>query len=392
MSFTSTRCCLFAELLIIHKRKRLSILTIALMVCVVFYFVRALISIAVDSSSFTTSQGDRHVAPKEPILLTRTGASDATIIVATSNDSTFMISSNVEDPGKDMIPIFPPEKISANGFVTPKYIKIIKMNTRICSDSSGLKWIIYVHANPRRPQLRMLIRETWAHADLLRDFEARVIFLVGSPSSQKMQTSIDSEFREYGDIVQGDFKDTYQNLSLKAIIGLYFISTFCSTVPYAIKCDDDAFVNIFKIRDLAENEYRTRQFLMCFKWTDMFIMRNSIGPCYRWCLDDYLLPGKNKYPPYCAGLGYVISTKLILELYRISISTPIFPIDDVFITGIILQQVTNFTWINLLDTYNISTMHGRNVMQDPNKVLFSHVHIESTWREAWRKLLTNNVT
>jgi len=54
--------------------------------------------------------------------------------------------------------------------------------------------------------------------------------------------------------VQGNFIDSYKNLTLKAVLGLRWMSQYCSQAPFAIKTDDDTFLNIFEmIRLMKEN-------------------------------------------------------------------------------------------------------------------------------------------
>ena len=53
------------------------------------------------------------------------------------------------------------------------------------------------------------------------------------------QSYIKEEFDKYGDTVQGNFIDSYQNLTHKAVLGLRWLSQFCPEAAYAIKADDD---------------------------------------------------------------------------------------------------------------------------------------------------------
>ena len=331
-------------------------------------------------------------------VLTTTSARDEPFVVtATTSSTNRMLSNATYDLVRDVIPIALPSTIP-DGELSPRYryvpqqIKIIKVNREICMNAPDLKWIFYVHANPRKPRLRKLIRETWARSDLFEKKRAKVVFLVGIPARPKMQNIIDNEFQEHGDLVQGDFKDSYHNLTLKAIMGLYFISKYCSHVPYAVKADDDAFINIFKVMNLVKTEQPDRRFLMCFKWNGMTIMRKfpgKIDRCIRWCVPDHVFPGETHYPSYCAGLGYVISTVLISELYDISKSTPYFHVDDVFVTGLLVRRASSFTWIDLLDNDTRPIMLGQTgVDENPNDVLFSHVYSEKKWRKAWGKLIS----
>ena len=288
----------------------------------------------------------------------------------------------------DKISIVPPTTGTTVPYV-PEQIKILQINREICINSPSQQWIIVIHSNPRKPKLRTLIRETWARLDLFKDNRTKVIFLVGSHTPKQGQNAIDKEVEIYRDIVQGDFYDTYRNLTLKAIMGLYFVAKYCPHVPYVIKADDDAFINIFKLMELVKTKHLKERFLMCFKAIDPVIMRRSKGKCGRWCVSDDVFPGETMYPSFCPGMAYIISTDLILELYNISKSTPYFPLDDVFVTGILMKEISHFTWIDLTDIYDKITIQGRTIKDKPNEVLISHIHIESTWRIAWEKLVSD---
>ena len=288
---------------------------------------------------------------------------------------------------RDQISIVPPTTGTIASYI-PEHVKILKLNRELCMNYPSQQWLVVIHSNPRKPKLRMLIRETWARSDLFNDNRTNVIFLVGSHTPKQYQNAIDEEFEIYRDIVQGDFYDTYRNLTLKAIMGLYFVKTYCPHIPYVIKADDDAFVNVFEVMELIKTKQLRERFLMCFKAIDLIIMRSSKGKCGRWCVSDDAFPGETTYPSFCPGLAYIISTDLVLELYNISKSTPYFQIDDVFVTGILMNKISNFTWINLTDIYDKRTIHGRTIKERPNEVIISHIHIESTWRIAWEKLVS----
>ena len=59
--------------------------------------------------------------------------------------------------------------------------------------------------------------------------------MMGTSSDEKDQEIVDEEHKLYGDIVQGSFLESYKNLTLKAIMGLKWVSQYCSQAPFAIK-------------------------------------------------------------------------------------------------------------------------------------------------------------
>ena len=56
------------------------------------------------------------------------------------------------------------------------------------------------------------------------------MFNRGATTEESLQESIARENDEHQDIVQGDFLDTYRNLSYKNIMGKLWVSQFCQQV------------------------------------------------------------------------------------------------------------------------------------------------------------------
>lgn len=49
---------------------------------------------------------------------------------------------------------------------------------------------------------------------------------------------------EYGDIIQEKFHDTYNNLTLKSVMMLKWVTTNCPHATYLMKTDDDMYINV----------------------------------------------------------------------------------------------------------------------------------------------------
>jgi beta-1,3-galactosyltransferase 1 len=61
-----------------------------------------------------------------------------------------------------------------------------------------------------------------------------------------LQYQIEEENKKFKDIVQGQFIDSYRNLTNKGVMGYKWISEHCMNAEIVLKVDDDAFVNFFK--------------------------------------------------------------------------------------------------------------------------------------------------
>ncbi|NXW68576.1 B3GT4 galactosyltransferase, partial [Hirundo rustica] len=67
---------------------------------------------------------------------------------------------------------------------------------------------------------------------------------LGAAPSAPSQRSLLAESRRHGDILQGDFADSYANLTLKTLLLLRWARSCCAGAPFLLKADDDVFVNV----------------------------------------------------------------------------------------------------------------------------------------------------
>ena len=75
----------------------------------------------------------------------------------------------------------------------------------------------------------------------------KLAFLLGRPEDDKKQERLQEENSKHRDIVQGDFLDTYHNLSYKAIMGNLWVSEFCDQAEFVVKTDDDMFIDLYEV-------------------------------------------------------------------------------------------------------------------------------------------------
>ena len=73
------------------------------------------------------------------------------------------------------------------------------------------------------------IRSTWGRP-LIPKVETKLAFLLGSTENAELLEEIERENSAYHDLVQGDFVDTYHNLSYKSIMGKLWVSEYCQQV------------------------------------------------------------------------------------------------------------------------------------------------------------------
>ena len=174
-----------------------------------------------------------------------------------------------------------------------------------------------------------------------------VLFFLGFPkfvgtSTYEVQSLVNKEIEEFGDIVQAEFKDVYGNIRLKAQSMLKWASTYCYNASYVIRIDDDVIVDpdlviesIFRIGSQHHN------FVLGDVKTDYKVIRNNSSGNVNY--DKYAVPYKEyrheKWPPFALGglLGYPLNS--VRLLYEASLRVKAVWLDDVYITGICAQYV-----------------------------------------------------
>ena len=78
----------------------------------------------------------------------------------------------------------------------------------------------------------------------------RALFVVGIPSgndADNIQTKIEAESQLYGDILQVDYIENYNNNTLKSLHALKFVLNVNwgeQHPEFIMKCDDDVYINL----------------------------------------------------------------------------------------------------------------------------------------------------
>lgn len=78
----------------------------------------------------------------------------------------------------------------------------------------GLKILILITSALDHSEARSAIRQTWGHYNLRNDVAIAFVVGIGSDSGNQI---VSEESNLYGDIIQGNFVDSYDNLTLKTV-------------------------------------------------------------------------------------------------------------------------------------------------------------------------------
>jgi len=187
---------------------------------------------------------------------------------------------------------------------------------------------------------RDAIRKTWGNKNILDSINSNIVFLLGSSSvphsEPELDNSIMSEVSQYNDIVQEDFIDSYQNLTLKTVAGLKWTAKFCPQAKFLMKTDDDIYVNINRLLEfLEQNHSQSKKLIIGCVKNGPEGAPQPISPSG--------VSFKPFHPPFTAGAGYVISGDLVEQLYRTSLDVRLVLVEDAFVTGYCARKVGGVT-------------------------------------------------
>ena len=247
--------------------------------------------------------------------------------------------------------------------------------------------IVYIHTAPNNFKRRMAIRQTWGEKDLLKNYEIRLVFVMGVVDSVRVMEMVKLESDRYNDIMQSDFRDSYRNLSFKAMVALRWIAAYCHNITYILKTDDDILVNIFllakQLNDLHQHNFGRQDFIMCNVWTGMRAIRDRRS---KWFVPRREFP-RDTYPSYCSGSAFVMSPDLAVRLLKKSLTIPFFWIDDVYVTGVLVKALglkhVRFNSAYVLDSGKVVDRFFKDTTRT---LVFYHVRGYNTMYTLWQRL------
>ncbi|XP_030072116.1 UDP-GalNAc:beta-1,3-N-acetylgalactosaminyltransferase 1 [Microcaecilia unicolor] len=197
--------------------------------------------------------------------------------------------------------------------------------------------VILVTSRPSDMKARQAIRSTWGSKQTWWGQEVVTLFLVGreiEAVDRITPLTVEDESHSFGDIIRQDFLDTYDNLTLKTIMAFQWVSEFCSNTKYIMKADSDVFVNTGNLVRFLLNFNSTESLFTGFPLID----NNSNREFFLKTYISYQEYPFRLYPPYCSGLGYVLSNKLALRIYETMSHIKPIKFEDAYV-GFCLQKL-----------------------------------------------------
>ena len=258
---------------------------------------------------------------------------------------------------------------------------------KVCNSiDSNMFLVIFVPSAPQSFQKRNLTRTTWGSVKSIGGKRVETIYVLGRTNSSEVQQDINAESRKFGDILQVDFIDSYNNLTLKTIMALKWTTQFCPQVQFIMKSDHDTYITIDNlVRYLTSlQEQKKVNLYTGFLRRNTKVFRGRKSEHLRsdkWVISYDEYPHKY-YPDYCAGAGYVLSVKAAKAIVAHAHYTKLFRMEDVYIgicaekTGVPASQGVGFRAYKYVYTRCRARYHIITHFYKPHE-------IQDIWKHRW---------
>ena len=215
--------------------------------------------------------------------------------------------------------------------------RFIINSSGVCRYTKRIDLLIVIFSSPQNKHQRNVIRGTWAKGmNENNKTRVRYIFLIGNSS---YNDQIRTENKMFGDLILQNFEDSYHNLTLKTLMGFEWGRKFCPQAAKIMKTDDDVFIHIPRILLLIGNVTHTTDLVYgdCYN-NNKPVRDEPIKEHLRKFYTPYWRYPHHIYPPFCRGIGYIISAKNVDGVLSISSNIPFFEWEDVYI-GLCLKAL-----------------------------------------------------
>ncbi|XP_071827664.1 uncharacterized protein [Apostichopus japonicus] len=267
-------------------------------------------------------------------------------------------------------------------------------NETLCSsvhdEYANVFVVSLISSHVRNYKQRNAIRETWGSQHLFFGRNVRYVFILGKKEGKNgamIQELVAKEAQKYGDIVQGNFQESFKNLTLKVVLGLKWTTEFCSDAAYLYKGDEDMFVawrNVIRFLLETSDKAGKEKMSRFFVGSKMRGSPRISNPKDRYYVNESYFAG-DFYPLYCSGGSYVISNDIIPELFKKSLSTPLIPIDDAY-QGMLTEQIG----VHPVDHKGFRVLFKKGCfLQSPKTLTLHGFKSSQSLRNIWSKYQEN---
>ncbi|KAI1236600.1 hypothetical protein IHE44_0014853 [Lamprotornis superbus] len=166
---------------------------------------------------------------------------------------------------------------------------------------------------------RSAIRRSWGSEAAVPGAAIVRLFMLGIDTQGASEDVLRRESEQYHDIIQQDFLDTYNNLTLKTLMGMRWVASYCSGTRFAMKTDTDVFVNTMHLIEklLRPLPPSTQNYFTGHLMKGHTPIRNKGS---KWYISEEEFP----------GTGYVFSGDLAAKIVNASLMIKYIHLEDVY--------------------------------------------------------------
>ncbi|KAK2849522.1 hypothetical protein Q5P01_009356 [Channa striata] len=188
--------------------------------------------------------------------------------------------------------------------------------------------VLMVPVAPHDTAARDVIRSTWGKETTVMGRVVSHYFLLGLSREGQNTTEeqVLNESQTHHDVLQSDFLDTYNNLTIKTMVMFQWLVSRCPSTTFAMKVDSDMFLNVHNLVDMLLKAPK-HLYLTGMLTGGAPVLRD---PNSKWFLPFSVFP-ESTYPPYALGLGYVFSLDLAKKILEASLHVKAVYIEDVYV-------------------------------------------------------------
>ncbi|XP_031136062.1 beta-1,3-galactosyltransferase 1-like isoform X1 [Sander lucioperca] len=222
-----------------------------------------------------------------------------------------------------------PDGTSAYFVAYPRRYGFVLDEPHRCQQESPFL-VLMIPVAPHNREARDIIRNTWGKETTVLGRVVSHYFLLGLSKEQDgtetIKEQVLQESQRHRDILQSDFLDSYNNLTIKTMVMFEWLSSHCPNTSYAMKIDSDIFLNVHNLVDMLLKAPR-HLYMTGMVARGAAVLRD---PNSKWFLPVSAFPD-SRYPPYALGLGYVFSLDLPKKILEASAHVKAVYIEDVYV-------------------------------------------------------------
>ncbi|XP_074503818.1 beta-1,3-galactosyltransferase 1-like [Sebastes fasciatus] len=197
--------------------------------------------------------------------------------------------------------------------------------------------VLMIPVAPHNREARDTIRNTWGKETTVLGRVVSHYFLLGKSKeedgTETLNEQVLQESQSHHDILQSDFLDSYNNLTIKTMVMFEWLSSHCPNTSYTMKVDSDMFLNVHNLVDMLSKAPR-HLYVTGMVARGAPVIRDSTS---KWFLPFSVFP-EYAYPPYLIGMGYVFSLDLPKKILEASEHVKAVYIEDVYV-GLCLRHL-----------------------------------------------------